>query len=123
MTIRKYNVMTDDYDLYVYQGAGCSYSIVYKDSDGIIQDLTGFDAYLQVRDREGSEVLLEITSKTTGITINEALGEIILDFHPATTGALNFYKARYDLFLEDTNVTGYYCILKGNFIVVHGITA
>lgn len=75
-------------------------------SGGFIQyltpvNLTGKSARMQVKDRIGGEVLLELTSGTNEIVLTPLDSTIMLRLSPAVTEALTWKRGVYDLEIVD----------------------
>lgn len=79
----------------------------YK-SGGFIQyltpvDLTGKSARMQIKDKVGGTVLLELTSATGEIALNTTASTIMLRLPPDTAETLTWKKGVYDLEIFDAN--------------------
>lgn len=66
-------------------------------------DLAGKSARMQIKDKVGGTVLLELTSATGEIALNAAANTIILRLSPDITEALTWKKGVYDLEIFDVN--------------------
>lgn len=84
------------YDFTIFQGATFDRTITWRDGNGQEVNLTGYTARLQVRDRVGGEVLLDL-STGDGITLGGPAGTIALAISAVDTAALRFSQAVYDL--------------------------
>jgi hypothetical protein len=81
------------------QGAEYSKRLVWRDKNKRAVDLTGYTALLQVRDKVGGTVLVEMSTENGGITLGGKAGTIQLKLTPAQTAALTFQSAVYDMYL------------------------
>jgi hypothetical protein len=64
-------------------------------------DLTGWTARMQLRQKQGSPVLLEATTENGKITLGGTTGRVDVKFTDADTGSLTVASGRYDLELVD----------------------
>lgn len=88
----------------VDQNTTFTFIIEYKDSNGDPINLTGASAKLQVRDTKGgSKLAFTLTSPSSGITIDSALGKLTVRMTPTQTNKLFYPKSSYDLMLTDSN--------------------
>lgn len=107
---------TKPYKLTIDQGATFSVSIVWKNSDGTVKDLTGYTAKMQIRENYSEVNPLETLSTSNGeIVITD--NTIVMSLPPSRTSAIPVdtgqssippkSKYVYDLELTDTanNVT------------------
>jgi hypothetical protein len=93
-------------DLTIYQGATFRKSLVWK-SDGVVVDLTGYTARMQIRESiDATDSLLDLTTENDRIVITEVEGKVELVISAADTAALSFVSGVYDLELvSGTEVT------------------
>jgi len=88
----------------VDQNTTFTFIIEYKDANGNPINLTGASAKLQVRDTKGgSKLAFTLTSPSSGITIDPALGKLTIRMTPTQTNKLFYPKSSYDLMLTDSN--------------------
>jgi|TARA_R110000744_G_scaffold32469_9_gene76005 hypothetical protein len=85
-------------NLYVEAGATFSRVITYTDSSGVLVDLTGYTAELQVREKVTSATAI----LTKVPTLGGALGTISWTFTPTETATLTASKYAYALELTKT---------------------
>lgn len=105
MSAASYDIVAERYTAYHQE-------FVYKDSAGVVVNVTGMTARMQVRPRMGSDiVLLELTDED-GITLG-AGGSVVLDI---VTDGLDFRSAVYDILLDGERW------LEGDFRVKPGVT-
>ena len=89
----------------VDQNTTFTFTIDYKDSNGLPIVLTDATAKMQVRDMKGgSKLAFSLTSPLGGITINEPLGKLTIKMTPTQTNKLFFPKSSYDVMLTDSNL-------------------
>ena len=107
------------YSFIVEQGATTDFQIVYKDSDGVAVDLSGYTAAMQLRDSKGGSTLYatltsslgDIYTKTSGsaflslsgsnLTTDQVSGSIGVYIGHGVTNDFSFNEAYYDI--EITN--------------------
>ena len=86
------------YDITIEQGSKFESTIIYKDSNGNIVDLTGYTAEMQIRETVASATTLITLSTSNGrITITGASGQIDLSINATDTDDLDFERGVYDL--------------------------
>ena len=86
------------YDFEIEQGATLVKPIIWSDSTGAPVNLTGCSARMQIRQSiSSSEVLLELSSALNTLVITPATGTITMVFSAATTAAITWSRAKYDL--------------------------
>jgi hypothetical protein len=94
------------YDFEVEQGATLLKAFVWKDSQGVPVDVTGYTAKMQVRSSALSDtVLLELSTANQRIVLGGPQGLITMVFAPATTTGLAWRRGKYDLELTSPNGT------------------
>ena len=85
-------------NLTIEQGAAFSRIVIYRDSNGDPVDLSGYTAKMQIRKtKEGSTVILELSTSDGRLTLGGALGTITIALTTADTDSLDFVWGRYDL--------------------------
>ncbi len=88
------------YNFTLEQGVPLSETVLLKNSDNSMRDLTGFTALMHLRQYPSSEVLLlELSSANSKIEINTATGAVTMIFSLDDTAALNYQTCSYDLFM------------------------
>ena len=86
------------YNFEIEQGTSLIKSIVWKDSNGVVVNLTGYTARMQIRETVDSDaVLLELSTDNGNITITPTQGKITLEFSPTDTSGEWWTRGRYDL--------------------------
>lgn len=110
------------YDFEIEQGATLLKPIVWKDSAGTAVNLTGYTAKMQIRKSVSSEdVLLELSTVNSKLSITANTGTITMIFSAATTEAIDWSRGKYDL--ELTSSTGVVTrLLEGEITVSKEIT-
>lgn len=91
------------YDFPIEQGSSFSLSIVYKDSEGNIIDLSGYCARLTWKTNNGDTKILSTLDSNYDeylFTIDGPNGHILLKIPSDTTNNLDFKMAKYDLELQ-----------------------
>lgn len=109
------------YDIDIEQGSTFALSVTYQDTDNNVIDLSsGYTAAMQVRESfDSSATLLSLTSPAD-ITLNQTSPNIEISVGPATTAALDFDHAVYDLELVQGASTDK--ILRGNVELIREVT-
>jgi hypothetical protein len=88
----------------VDQNTTFSFILEYKDPAGVPISLTGATAKMQVRDTKGgSKLAFTLTSPSSGITIDAALGKLTIKMTPTQTSKLFYPKSSYDVMVIDSN--------------------
>lgn len=110
------------YNFEIEQGATLLKPIVWKDSAGAAVNLTGYTARMQVRQNASAEeVLLELSTTNSKISITPLTGTITLIFSAATTAAIDWKRGKYDL--EMTSADGTVTrLIEGEITVSREIT-
>lgn len=94
------------YDFEIEQGATLLKPIVWKDSTGAAFNLTGYTAKMQVRQSAASpDVLLEMSTTNSRITLTPGTGTITLVFSATLTSSITWTRGKYDLELTAPNGT------------------
>lgn len=106
----------------IEQGATLMKPFIWKDSDGVPVDLTGYTAKMQVRQSpQSGTVLLELSTSNGRITLGGAAGTITLALTAAITAAIAWRRGVYDIELTsgDGTVTR---LLEGEIQVSKEVT-
>lgn len=112
-----------EYEIEMKQGAKWTLTLELS-VGGVAKSLTDYSAKMEIRSNENSSEILESLSTTDGeITITAAEGKITLVLTKGETDALNFRKAKYDLFIRDTNnLDDDVCLIEGDVILHRRVT-
>ena len=114
------NDKTNILDLIIEQGATFYRKIAMTDSDGVVVDLTGASASMQIRADYGGEIIADSTSNIT-LTITEASGFIEVTIAPTVTAAISYREGKYDV--EVTYASGTVeRILQGDVVICREVT-
>jgi hypothetical protein len=108
------------YNLTIEQGTTIDLTLLYKDSGSNPIDLTDYSAKMQIKSAyadKNPRTFLTLSSSlnadNTGLTLGGASGSINIYISAASSSAINFDSAIYDL--EITSPTGFVTrILEGN---------
>jgi hypothetical protein len=85
------------YDIEFNQGADETIEFQYTDANDVPKDLTGYSSILQVRDRPGGKLLLDLSTMNGGLVITALLGKTgIVNSHLLN---INFEWGDYDWWL------------------------
>lgn len=114
-----------DYPIVVEQGATFDRTFTIRNSDGSYKDLTGYSARAMIREGYSSAApLLSLTSPSSageGLDVGTTNGQIRMRIKAATTAALTFYLAKWDL--EIVAPTGeVYRVLNGDALLSREVT-
>jgi hypothetical protein len=113
--------MVGTYNITILQGSDKTISLVLKDDDGVVINLTGYTAAMHVRTNPKSAVLLdELTTENSRIVITGVSGKIDLKFPNVVTSEYGFVKAVYDLELYSGGVVSR--VIEGSFLVSLEVT-
>lgn len=91
------------YDFTIEQGSSFKLSLIYKDQNGSIINLTGWCARLTWKNSAGVTQVFHSDNTDLSIykfTIDEANGKLTLLIPAVTTNNFNFSTAKYDLELQ-----------------------
>lgn len=84
--------------LTIEQGATFNPVLTWKDQNGVLVDLSGYSARMQIRDSvEATGFLHEATTVNGQIVLGGAAGTITFNIDAATTAGFTFETAVYDL--------------------------
>ena len=101
------------YDFEISQGTTFRREFVWKDDAGVVIDITGYTAKMQLRKtKESSVVLHEASTSNSGLTITGAQGKVALLITDEQSALFTFSSAYYDLELYSTGGETYR-ILEG----------
>jgi hypothetical protein len=108
------------YNKTIEQGTTLNWQMNYKDCDGNLIDLGGYNGRMQIRDYFSGELLAEMTTSNGGMEINNPTGRIKVMMSATATAALTFKRARYDIeLISGTTVTR---LLEGEVILSREVT-
>ena len=109
------------YDLIVEQGSTYNKRVQWKDSAGVGVNITGFTAFLKIKDTKKDASAIISLSIGNGITATvPASGILDIGMTAAQTAVMNFDRAVYDLLL--VNGSSKYRILEGNVVLSRRVT-
>lgn len=108
------------YNMCIRQGETFSRVITWK-SAGVLVNLTGYTAKMQVRRGSGQTVVSELSTTNGRISLGGSAGTITLTIAATDTDDIAIGTYKYDLLLTSSGgvVTN---LLEGEFKVVSGIT-
>ena len=110
-----------NYDISLEQGVPLSKTIYLQNPNDTVKDLTGFTAKMQLRQYVGhGDVLLELSTSNSKISINILAGSVTMTFSEADTRSLTFTTMDYDLFL--VNGVNTFKALEGKVYVKESVT-
>jgi hypothetical protein len=82
----------------IKQGAAWKATVQIKNG-GIVRDLTGYEAHMQLREKVGSPVIVDLNTSNGLIAINTTNNTISINIPAASTKTFTFTKAEFDLFI------------------------
>ncbi len=98
-----------NYDIVIEQGADYGVTLTLKDSSGTLIDLTDYTARMDIREKVDSETailsLTEVAVSGNVLTLGAGAGTIVITIKAATTAAMDFETAVYDLAIRDSGDT------------------
>ena len=108
--------MVGVYNIEILQGSDKTISIILKDDNGDVINLTGYTSAMQVRSNVRNETVLdELTTENSRIIITALSGKLELIFPNTITSDYSFVKAVYDLELYSGGLVSR--VLEGEFLV------
>jgi hypothetical protein len=88
----------------IYQGTYYAKSFIIKDTDGVVQDISGWEFEADLRDRVDTEVLLTLTTANGGfVVIDGAAGRFELRITADLTVDLPKAKLVFDVLRTDAS--------------------
>lgn len=91
---------------YIEQGATFDITLTCRDEAGVLVDLTGYTARMQIRaNKKATTTLLELTTENDRIVMGGAAGTIQLVLPATVTAAIDWTRGVYDL--EIVNADGF----------------
>lgn len=95
-----------NYDWMIEQGVTLIKTFVLKDSDGVVIDLTGYTARMQIRQKVHSTTsYVDATTANGKLAIDGSNGKITLTLTDTETSAFEWTAGVYDLEIEATDGT------------------
>jgi hypothetical protein len=104
------------------QGATLNRRLIWKDSNGVVINLTGYTARMQVRQSVSSAVkLMDLTTENGGIVLGGSAGTVDIKATAAAMAAMTWKRGVYDIELisADGTVTR---LLSGDVELVPEVT-
>lgn len=90
-----------DYDILIEQGSTFTLPIIWKDSEGVPINVTGYTARMQIRKTvKSAEVLISATTENGRITLGGATGAVTVTIPATITDDIIVKSAVYDLELQ-----------------------
>lgn len=113
--------MAGTYNIETFQGDTFSLSLVWRDENRDLIDLTGYTAAMQVRETvDATDYLLELTTENGGITLGGTAGTIELTVSADDMEAIEAGSYKYDLEMIVGETVRK--LLRGKFKVVAEVT-
>lgn len=109
------------YDLSIKAGSDWQLTLIWKDDAGVPKNLTGYTAQMHIRRTIEGDLVQNLATGGSGITITAAQGKIVIDITNAQSKALGIEKGVYDLFVTDAG-SKLSCILQGEVLVEPPVT-
>lgn len=85
----------------IIQGDTWSVDIYVKDPSAVLVDFTGYTFIMEVRDKEGGNVLCATATLGNGITYNDTTKVVSVELTPAQTNKFNLPKSKYQILSID----------------------
>lgn len=111
------------YNFRIKQRETWTRTVGYPGGDQSYPDLTGYTAEMQIRQAEGTPVLIELTTENGRITLGAGNPQIALLIDAADTAALDWPEgdpAQYDLWI--VSGSNRYPVIEGTVVLKHAIT-
>jgi len=109
----------NEYNFNIVQGDTFNIRLTYQNSDGTPINLTGYSAFMEVRDKPGGKILCATASVSDGITITSASGIVDVSLTSAKTNVFTTPRAAYQVQID--NGQSKYTLLYGWFNVNAGV--
>ena len=110
-----------NYNFTLEQGVPLSKTILLKNGDNSVKDLTGFTAKMQLRQYPSHpDILLELSTTNSKLNINTVTGGVTMLFSLDDAASLTFSEVNYDLFLYNGSNT--FRAIEGKITVKEVIT-
>jgi hypothetical protein len=112
----------DTETLIITQGSTFTHVIELRDENGVLKNLTGYTAEMQIRpNAESSIVIMDLTDANSRLVITPLIGQIEISLSSTETAGFTFDTAVYDLEITapDTTVTR---VIGGNISLIPNIT-
>lgn len=110
-----------NYNFTLEQGVPLSKTILLKNSDNSVKDLTGFTAKMQLKQYTSHpDVLLELSTTNSKLVIDTVAGGVTMVFSPTDTASLAFSEVNYDLFMYNGADT--FRAIEGKITVKEAVT-
>lgn len=95
-------IPNDEGSPFIEQGASFNVPLVWKDSNGVLVNMTGYTARMHVREAiDDPVILMELTTQNGRIAIDAPTGTIRLLLSATETAAITWVRGVYDLELVD----------------------
>lgn len=109
------------YNIEIEQGSSFELEITYKDTNDAVIDLSSaYTAAMQIRESYSSTTTLLSLTNGSGITLTNTSPNIKITVGPATTAALDFDHAVYDL--ELVNGAETIKVIRGSAKLIREVT-
>lgn len=105
------------YNITIHQGATWYFNMYVKDENDTAQNLTGYSAVMQVRDKPGGKLLAEFTTANSKIAALDTAGKIAITVLNAVTSTYTWRNGVYDIYIKHSSGNPVVYLLKGDFRV------
>lgn len=113
--------MAERYDLRIDQGSDKKLTLIFKDSEKHVLNLTGYRAYMQARIHPAvQEVVMELSTENGLIVITPLQGKLDISFPKEMTSSIRAAKYYYDLELVSDEET--VRVIEGNLTITPEVT-
>ena len=112
------------YNLPIVQGSDVDFTVQIYADDGhtTLQNITGWTAKMQIRDKPGGTILADSSTSDITLTINGPAGEVLAHIAASKTSAFTWVEGAYDLFVFGPSNTPTDCVLFGDVTVQPQVT-
>jgi hypothetical protein len=106
-------------NLTIETNADWDLSLILKDDEGIVADLTGYTAKMQIRRFNSTQLLIELSTENGRIQITPLEGKIFLSISDIDLATIPVVPAEYDLLITGVNTDR---LLEGKVDLIKGVT-
>jgi hypothetical protein len=108
-------------DIVIAQGSKFEMTVVVTEG-GVVKNITGWSARMQIRPARGSSTLYDdFSSPADSLTISGVDGQVLVDIPGSITAAYDWTNGAYDIKLTDTGGEPHR-IVEGTVKVDHSVT-
>lgn len=105
------------YNIVIHQGATWYFTMTVYDENDTAENLTGYSAVMQVRDKPGGKLLATFSTANTLIAALDSTGKIAITVPAETTKTYTWRNGVYDIYIKHSSGDPVVYLLKGDFRV------